>query len=292
MSLSHDAVIRHAGGLHAVQIELAPHARVCGHRHDQPTLVLVTAGTLIVRDLAGVRVLGPDSVDLVPAGRTRAFSAGAAGVRCFVITADPHHAVGRHAAWHAAWHAAPPSRGMPDRRRALVAPLRRALAARDSTTPALEDAMLAFLRAASREEGPRRRATWLDSALARLAALPANGGSLRTVARDLRLHPGHLARVVNAERGFTVREHRRRVRIEQAIGMLRARDATLSTTAHRAGFADHAHLCRELAWRLGVTPSRLRVLLRRSDVASIQAGTFPGVQVGRVSPARVRADPA
>jgi AraC-like DNA-binding protein/quercetin dioxygenase-like cupin family protein len=280
----HPPVIRHAGGLHVADVMLEPRAQVGGHRHDHPTLVLVIDGALTVRDGSGVRTLGPGAVDLVAPGRVRAVGAGRAGVRCAVISADRRQAVGRHAAWRLV--AAP--RWTPHDVLALVPRLRVALDARDSASPALEEAMLAILRHATRGHASRARAAWLDTALARLGTGAAHGGALRSVARELRIHPVHLARVVHAQLGITVREQLRRVRVARAIAMLGADHATMSSTAHRAGFADHAHLCREIARRIGVTPTRLRALLLSGDVASIQAEVFPGVHVGRVSRAPVR----
>jgi AraC-like DNA-binding protein len=120
----------------------------------------------------------------------------------------------------------------------------------------------------------------LASVLGRLAPLrlaagrPATAAARRSLAADARealaldaslglvalgrvvgASPHHLSRVFRAEVGVSVSMYRRRLRLRRALDRL---DGDLARVAAEAGFADHAHLTREMRALLGETPSALR----------------------------------
>ena len=65
----------------------------------------------------------------------------------------------------------------------------------------------------------------------------------------------HLSRVFRAEVGVSISTYRRRLRLRAALE--RIGEGGLARVAADAGFADHAHLTREMRALLGTTPSAL-----------------------------------
>jgi AraC-like DNA-binding protein len=92
-----------------------------------------------------------------------------------------------------------------------------------------------------------------------LAADPALG--LVPLARAVAVSPHHLSRVFRDELGVSVTTYRRRLRVRAALERLSAGEDDLARLAADAGFADHAHLAREMRALLGHTPSQLRLQL-------------------------------
>lgn len=82
--------------------------------------------------------------------------------------------------------------------------------------------------------------------------------ALEPLARLAGVHPVHLARVFRKQKGCTVGQYLREVRIEFALRQLTQTAMPLSDIAAAAGFADHSHFTRVLKARLGVTPSEYR----------------------------------
>src|SRR4051794_6706254 len=91
---------RHAGGLHAFIAGLTPGTTLSGHRHEQPTMVVVLRGDLVVveeafsfNDLTGC-------VCLCPAGLTRSITAGSVGADCLIVTGEIDSPFSRHKIWN------------------------------------------------------------------------------------------------------------------------------------------------------------------------------------------------
>lgn len=80
----------------------------------------------------------------------------------------------------------------------------------------------------------------------------------RALARDAGVHPAHLSRAFRRHFGRTLREYVRECRLQRAVRELERSDATISSIAADTGFADHAHLSRDLRWQTGQTPSEVR----------------------------------
>ncbi len=70
--------------------------------------------------------------------------------------------------------------------------------------------------------------------------------------------PHHLSRVFAEVVGVPVSTYRRRLRVRAALERLAGGEADLARLAADSGFADHAHLTREVRALLGTTPSELR----------------------------------
>ncbi len=158
------------------------------------------------------------------------------------------------------------------RQRAL---LRRTLAGHASALEveeeslAIVDAVLRLAHAArpagsSATASPRRR-DLAEATRAELARTALENRSVAELARTLGASPFHLCRVFREQTGQTMHRYRVGLRVRAAIERLeapvRGARASLSTVAHAAGFASHAHFVRICHRELGLTPARLRAQL-------------------------------
>lgn len=111
----------------------------------------------------------------------------------------------------------------------------------------------------------RRRAA--DDAREALAHDPSL--ALVDLARLVAVSPHHLSRVFRQEVGVPVATYRRRLRLRAALE--RIGESKLARVAADAGFADHAHLSREVRALLGTTPSALERRLSRPVLEKLEA---------------------
>lgn len=82
--------------------------------------------------------------------------------------------------------------------------------------------------------------------------------SLTLIAREIGVHPVHLARSSRRFLGCTFGEHLANVRLRRAFELLLIPKNSIASAAHGSGFADHAHLCRTFKKSTGLTPSAFR----------------------------------
>ena len=104
-----------------------------------------------------------------------------------------------------------------------------------------------------------RRAAVVDAARAAIVDDPRIG--LASLARRVAYSPHHLSRLFRSVTGETMSCYRSRVRVRIALERLADGERPLSRVAADVGFADHAHLTREIRRQTGMTPSALRALL-------------------------------
>ncbi len=90
-----------------------------------------------------------------------------------------------------------------------------------------------------------------------LELLEAGEVSVREVARRSALSDSRLTHLMAETLGVPPRAWRTWFRLRRAIGEVRFGDTTLTTAAHRAGFADSAHLTRTCKQLLGGRPAKL-----------------------------------
>jgi AraC family transcriptional regulator len=86
--------------------------------------------------------------------------------------------------------------------------------------------------------------------------------SVRDIAARAGVHPVYLARCVRRWYGVGVAEEMRRARVRAAASELLIGRRTVCFVAHRYGYSDESHLCREFRDSLGITPRRYRLLVR------------------------------
>lgn len=82
------------------------------------------------------------------------------------------------------------------------------------------------------------------------------------LAAALEVSPYRLSRSFSRELGVSVTQYRNRVRIGQALDLLRSGDTPLADVAVTLGFADQAHLSRSVRQHTGRTPATVRRELR------------------------------
>ena len=106
----------------------------------------------------------------------------------------------------------------------------------------------------SRGKPPR----WLKRAEEFLRTNFSKPFALDEVAGIVGVHPVHLARVFRRQKGCTVGEYVRHLRVDFALRQLSETENSISDIAAAAGFADHSHLTRTIKAHLGFTPSEYR----------------------------------
>ncbi|RNC80381.1 MAG: AraC family transcriptional regulator [Phycisphaera sp.] len=103
---------------------------------------------------------------------------------------------------------------------------------------------------------------WLLRVRQRLFDDPAEGLTVRDIARDENLNPSHLARSFRQRLGVTVGEYLRIRRLQIAADTLLTTDKPIASIAIEAGFCDQSHFGREFAARYGSTPAAVRKELK------------------------------
>ena len=127
--------------------------------------------------------------------------------------------------------------------------------------PDVIDLLAAFSANASGGNGGEPPA-WLRQTMGELRDTWQPGIRVRDVARRAGVHPVYLARCVRRWYGTGIGDELRRLRLASTIAMLTSGDATVASIAHRNGYSDEPHFCRATREMLGVTPRRLRSLVR------------------------------
>ena len=130
---------------------------------------------------------------------------------------------------------------------------------------ALEGLVLEILAEASRANSISEKASprWLQQATDFLHDNFTDSFTFDDVARNVGVHPVHLARVFREKNGCTIGEYLRRLRLEFAARKIATSDTLLSEIASAAGFADQSHLTKTFKIFFGLTPSEYRRLHQR-----------------------------
>jgi AraC family transcriptional regulator len=232
------------------------------HCHEHANVALVLSGSFT--EIFDRRSFECRAHDLIvkPPGERHANRYGEAGMRCVVIEVASERLESEYAVTRA-FERAEHIRGGP-----LAALALRAygeLRTMDASSPlAIEGLLLEWIAEASRRDGPRERraAPWLERAREYLDEEEAERHGLAALAREVGVHPTHLAREFRRAFGCTVGEYVRERRIEQACRLLAESDALLFEIAARVGFADHSHFARTFRRRIGMTPLEYRRMVR------------------------------
>jgi AraC family transcriptional regulator len=100
--------------------------------------------------------------------------------------------------------------------------------------------------------------TWLSKVRDLLHARFAESLSLPSIAREINVHPVHLARAFRRRYRCTVGVYLRQVRVRHACHELITSDCPISEIAAASGFFDQSHLSRVIRRWTGLSPSALR----------------------------------
>ncbi len=240
-------------------IDYAPGYRQAPHAHEETGITLVLAGGFLETVGRREERAGALSVVVKPAGTVHADVVGPHGARTVLVDihdeaavlADPRDLGG----WR--WlHAGAGVRPLLALWRALLDP---------SNGPNPEDAVAELLGEVVPVPAPAPDdvPAWLRRAREAVEDLAATGIRVRDLAEEAGVHPVSLTRAFRRAYGVPVSVYRRRVRLRRAVEQVTEGDRALSRVAHAAGYADHAHMCREVRGATGLTPSGLRELARR-----------------------------
>lgn len=238
-------------GFRVIEVDYAPGWRQPAHAHDYTGVTLVLAGGFLETACGREESATALSVVVKPAGVVHADRIGNQGARTVLVEIhDPALVPERLGPWR--WlHAGPGVRPL----------LSLATSLRGEDGP-IEDTILDLLGEvsdASRPE-PRNPPVWVRRAREALDDADPSAARVRDLADELAVHPVSLARAFRRHFGLPVTAYRKRVRLRRAAARLAGSRARLSGIAYAAGFADHAHMCREIRAATGCTPSELRAI--------------------------------
>lgn len=136
----------------------------------------------------------------------------------------------------------------------------------NASTLAIEGLALDMMAEASRHsvnDADSRIPQWLEKAWEILHAGFFDSLSHAEIAREVGVHPVHLAREFKRHYGCTIGEYVRRLRIEYACLQISNTDLPLLQIAISAGFYDQSHFARTFKHFVGMTPADYLKFYRR-----------------------------
>jgi AraC family transcriptional regulator len=228
------------------------------HTHDRACVAMMLEGSFDLAIGRKAYPCPPTAVATEPAGEVHANRIGRAGARVAVIQPDPGRTdllrpfarildrpLHRHHAGLTA-RAARLTREMdgPD----------------DLASLAAEAAVLEILVVLARLalDAERRPPRWLLRARDLVHARFREPLRIAEVAREVDVHPGHLARAFRQHFRSSLGSYVRSLRLEWAAARIVASDESLASIALTAGFADQSHLTRAFKAYTGLTPQAYR----------------------------------
>jgi len=231
------------------EVVFAPDHHLSWHGHPHSCLAVVISGDLR-KTFSGLEEdATAGTVVEMPAEEQHEDLFGPEGARIVVIESDQEP--GRRRCFRD-WRAT-----------VLAHDISRELAQPDAYTPlALEGLALELKATVARQPDIEHRERRLEAVREMLTKDLASPPSLSEIAREIDLHPSHLARIFRARYGESVGEHGRRLRLEWAAERLVGSDEELASIAAHAGFADQSHFTREFRRRFGVPPGLYRLTHR------------------------------
>lgn len=245
-------------GFRVHQVDYVRGYRRAPHAHDTTGITLIVDGGF--RETAHGREEEASALSVVvkPAGTVHADIVGPRGARTvFVEITDEASLlseVGELGSWR--WlHAGPGVEPLLGLRKAL-------LDAHSGLDP--EEMIFELLGEVAEVPAPRPGdvPSWVRRAREALDALAPEGIRVRDLAARLGVHPVSLTRAFRRAFGVPVSVYRRRVRLRRAAAAVVGSDRSLCEIAHAAGYADQAHMCREVREATGMAPSELRAVAR------------------------------
>jgi AraC-like DNA-binding protein/quercetin dioxygenase-like cupin family protein len=192
------------------------------HTHDGACVAVMLEGSFDLAIGGRVHHCPPSAVATEPAGETHANSIGDQGARVAVIQPDPA-------------------------RTELLRPFARIL---DHPSHRHHAGVAAC---AARTPPP-----WLLRAQELVHARFREPLQVGAVAREVDVHPGHLARAFRQHFRMPLGSYVRRLRLEWVAAELLGSEDSLASVALAAGFADQSHLTRAFKCHTGLTPQAYR----------------------------------
>jgi AraC family transcriptional regulator len=125
-------------------------------------------------------------------------------------------------------------------------------------TGVVEDVTIELLSFLFSGRADRNPPDWFHRALRLVSDVEAGQHSLKSVAREVGVHPVHVARSFRRFLGCTFGDHLAKSRLRRAFELLPNPKNRVAEVAYACGFADHAHLCRIFKNSTGLTPTAFR----------------------------------
>lgn len=242
--------VRAFGGAKAVRVLHAANQKIDPHEHAWACITIPVVGAALeVFDGGKTKLAGP-SAALHPAGRWHGDEVGPKGLETFSIQFDP------------SWLGTE-VQGRLDRSSAWVGGRAALLARRLAWVWRQPNLQEIQLKAATKQfvcealaTSPPEAPPWLDDIYNDVVALPPPRTT--ELARKADMHPAWLARCYRRASGESLKDTRRRCRVELAVELLRNTGEVLAEIAAAAGFADQSHMNRNFSELLGRTPLQVR----------------------------------
>jgi AraC family transcriptional regulator len=245
-------------GLRLVVTEYQPGERMAPHWHPSTQVSMVLRGS-VQEGVGGREEQGTvGAVVVKPAGIVHRNLFGPAPVRILSLNVEP--AAEQAGRWTAALQGWRWMEGGPAGR-ALWRLLSTARAEPEMGSRLLADCLWEVVDALAEDGTPRspsRAPAWLRSVRDRLHDCAGAAPPVRELADAAGVHPVYLARAFRRAYGAPVTEYARRLRVRAAADRVASTDLPLVRIALEAGFADQAHLTRELRRETGLPPGALR----------------------------------
>lgn len=249
-------------GFSVIEAWFPPHTVLDRHTHDRACVAVMLDGSFDLHFPGKAYPCTPATVFTEPAGETHANLLGPAGAHVVVVQPDPARTeLLRPFASLLERSSCRRHPGMAERASRLT----RELDAQDDLTPmAVEGLVLDMLVSLTRLERGHSRgpAPWLLQAQEFLHAHFAESLCTADVAREMGVHPAHLAREFRTHFQLSMGNYLRHLRLEWAAAELVRSDLPLVSVALAAGFADQSHFTRCFKRHTGLTPEIYRRMMR------------------------------
>ncbi|HKO42993.1 MAG TPA: AraC family transcriptional regulator [Pyrinomonadaceae bacterium] len=238
-----------------------PKFKLPRHTHERACFSLVMQGSFEERYGTKSRICDPSTVLFMPADEEHSDYFLDNGSRCFHFEIARNWLAGVHPNSATLQHSIEFKNGIISR---LIMNLYREFRLMDAFTPlAIEGLTLEMLAHVSRRRvagrGPNPPA-WLRKVVELLHSRYSETLTLLTIAKEVGIHPAHLAREFRKHHGCTVGDYILKLRMENACRSLSTSSAVLSEIALANGFADQSHFSRSFKRFTGMTPAVYRSL--------------------------------
>lgn len=252
-----------APGFDLTETTHRPNHKLCRHRHELPNIAFTIRGSFTeILDRRRFDCVS-QSIVIKPAGEAHGNEYGREGAQCFLIEVRPQRLESLHplsGLLTRAGHVRGATTSM------LATRINKEMRVMDTASVlAIEGLTLELIADLSRQLQSSREnklPRWLARAKEMLHERCAETISLDDVAKEVDIHPVHLARQFRKFYGCTLGEYLRELRIQSACRKLSTSDMALVDIALAAGFSHQAHFSRLFKRYTGMTPTEFRSLHR------------------------------
>jgi AraC family transcriptional regulator len=253
----------YAAGFDLTETTHHPNHKLSRHKHELANIAFTIDGSFTeILDKRRFECAS-QSIIIKPAGEAHANEYGSSGARCFLIEVGPQRLESLH-----------PLSNLLNRVGHVRGAILSMLALRISkemrvmdtaSLLAIEGLTLELVVELSRHSSllsERKVPRWLSRAKEMLHERYSENLNVGDVAKQVDIHPVHLAREFRRFYGCTLGEYLRGLRIQCACRKLSSSDMPLVDIALEAGFSHQAHFGRLFKRYIGMTPTEFRSLNR------------------------------